>query len=65
MVGGGRSEGEGGVERWRRSDKYGGVRLWMALNVLGRILKVDQKPVELPQNRGDVVNRGGYNTALK
>lgn len=31
--GGGGSEGTGGCEVWRRSDKYGRPRLWMALNV--------------------------------
>lgn len=40
------------MARWTRSDKYGEVRLWMALNVQGRILKVDKKPVELLQNEG-------------
>lgn len=28
------------VATWRRSDRYGGVRLWMALNTSRRILKL-------------------------
>ena len=51
------------VGPWRRSDKYGGARLWMALNVNRRILKcmrkLNREPVELLKDRSDVVDRGG------
>ncbi len=52
-----------GVLMCRSSERYRGVRLWMALRVRSRILDgptvVDQKPVELLKNRSDVINGRG------
>ena len=47
-----------GVLMWRRSERYGGERLWMALKVWSRILKLmrDLTGSKLLQNRCDVID---------